>query len=160
MDLTKELAALRQMTPAQLRAKHVDVFGEPSRSGNKDFLLKRIAWRIQSDVEGTLSERARQRAAELARDSDIRITMPKSRPTTPGARTTVKPAPIFRPDGAPMPGAVLVKKYRGQTIEVRVLSTGYEWNGEVYKSLSAVAKAITGTHWNGRVFFGLKGEAK
>lgn len=158
MDLTKELAALRQMSPAELRAKHVEVFGEPSRSGNRDFLLKRLAWRIQSNVEGTLSERARQRAADLGRDSDIRITMPKSRPTTAGATRSVRPAP--RPEGAPMPGTVLVKKYRGETIEVRVLTTGYEWNGTVFKSLTAVAKAVTGTHWNGLVFFGLKGVAK
>ena len=59
-----------------------------------------------------------------------------------------------------MPGTTLVKKHRGQTIEVRVLATGYEWGGQVFKSLSAVAKAITGTHWNGLVFFGLKGGAK
>jgi hypothetical protein len=61
-----EIAALRRMTPAQLRDKYLAVFGEPSRSGNKDFLFKRLAWRIQSLTEGTLSERARLRAAELA----------------------------------------------------------------------------------------------
>ena len=76
-DVTTELSALRHMTPHQLRDKYLEVFGEVSRTGNKDFLFKRIAWRIQSLSEGSLSERAKARAAELARDADIRMTMPR-----------------------------------------------------------------------------------
>jgi hypothetical protein len=57
-----------------------------------------------------------------------------------------------------MVGTVLVRQYRGRDIEVRVLTDGFEWEGQVFKSLSAVAKAVTGTQWNGRVFFGVKGE--
>ena len=52
-------AALGRMTPAQLRAQYLEVFGEPSRSGNKGFRAKRIAWRVQSLAEGGLSERAK-----------------------------------------------------------------------------------------------------
>lgn len=59
-NIAAELAALRRMTPAQLREKYAEVFGESTRTGNKDFLFKRVAWRIQSLAEGTLSERARQ----------------------------------------------------------------------------------------------------
>jgi len=72
-----EVAALRRMSPAELREKYLAVFGEPTRTGNKDFLCKRLAWRLQSMAEGSLSDRARQRAAELARDADIRTTMPR-----------------------------------------------------------------------------------
>ena len=53
-NVRKTLAALGRMTPAQLREKYLEVFGEPSRSGNKDFLAKRIAWRVQSLAEGGL----------------------------------------------------------------------------------------------------------
>ena len=72
MSIEQMVAALGRMTAAQLRQKYLEVFGEPSRSGNMDFLFKRVAWRVQSLAEGGLSERARRRAEELARDADIR----------------------------------------------------------------------------------------
>ena len=152
-NLNSEIAALRRMTPAQLRDKYLAVFGEPTRTGNKDFLCKRLAWRLQSMAEGSLSERARQRAAELARDADIRMTMPRQ-PKTTSAQANVTAAPT-RP-GLPMPGAILSRKYRGRTIQVTVLPKGFEWDGQVYRSLSAVAEAVTGSHWNGNLFFGIK----
>jgi hypothetical protein len=158
-----QIAALRGMTPAQLRDKYLEVFGEATRTGNREFLYKRLAWRIQSQAEGTLSERARQRAAELARDADIRMTMPRTPKSTPGAIPRVVAAPVGGGGGAsrlPMPGAILTRKYRGRTIEVTVLPKGFDYDGQVYRSLSAVAKVITGSHWNGHLFFGLKGEGE
>src|SRR5438105_14189473 len=75
--IEQTVAALGRMTVGQLREKYQEVFGEPTRSGNRDFLFKRLAWRVQSLAEGTLSERARRRAEELARDADIRTTLPR-----------------------------------------------------------------------------------
>ena len=154
-NVSKELAALRHMTPSQLRDKYVEVFGEVCRTGNKDFLFKRIAWRIQSHAEGSLSDRARQRAAELARDADLRMTMPKPPNTDPGGRTCLRPAPPPERRRIPLPGTILTRRYRGRLIEVTVLPGGFEWEGEVYKSLTAVAQAVTGSHWNGFLFFNL-----
>jgi hypothetical protein len=151
-----ELAALRRMSPAQLRDKYLEVFGEATRTGNKDFLFKRVAWRIQSLAEGSLSERAKQRAAELARDSDIRMTMPRISKVTVGGHTNLKPVPPPGPKRLPLPGTVLTRQYRGQLIEVTVLPSGFEWEGQIHRSLTAVAKAVTGSHWNGMAFFGLK----
>jgi hypothetical protein len=54
-----------------------------------------------------------------------------------------------------MPGAVLTREYRGRTIAVTVLDEGFECEGTVYRSLTAVAKAVTGSHWNGYLFFGI-----
>jgi hypothetical protein len=155
-----EIAALRRMSPAQLRDKYLELFGEPSRSGNKDFLFKRLAWRIQSLTEGTLSERARARAAELARDADLRMTMPKQPTVTAGAQTSIRPAPPPVPGRLPLPGTVLTRSYRGRLLEVTVLPKGFEWEGEVYRSLTAVAQAVTGSHWNGLQFFGLKSKGE
>jgi hypothetical protein len=76
-SVNQQLAALRQMGTTQLRAKYLEVFGEPSRSGNKDYLFKKLAWRIQPLAEGGLPERARRRAEELARDADVRTTVPR-----------------------------------------------------------------------------------
>ena len=157
-NVAQALAALGRMTPAQLRDKYLEVFGEPSRSGNRDFLFKRIAWRIQSLAEGGLSDRAKRRAEELARDADIRMTMPRAPKQTAdaGARTVALPTPKGTAhERLPIPGTVLSRKYRGRRVEVKVLPGGFEYDGQVYRSLSAVAKAVTGSHWNGHLFFGL-----
>ncbi len=155
-----QVAALRGMSSAQLRDKYLEVFGEPTRSGNREFLFKRLAWRIQSQAEGTLSERARQRAAELACDADIRMTMPRMPANSPGATTRVVAANVAGDSRLPMSGAVLTRKYRGRLIQVTVLPKGFEYDGQVYRSLSAVAQAVTGSHWNGHLFFGLKNEGE
>jgi Protein of unknown function (DUF2924) len=61
----------------------------------------------------------------------------------------------------PMPGSVIVKEYHGRTILVRVLGEGFDYDGQRFSSLSAIAKSITGTKWNGMLFFGLdKGEPR
>lgn len=155
-DVRSQIAALRRMTPGQLREKYLELFGEPSRSGNKDFLFKRLVWRVQSLAEGGLSERALRRATELARDADIRTTMPRVPKPADGAAPAATGQLVNKTPGMPMPGAVLTRQYRGQTIEVTVLPKGFEWQGEVYRSLTAVAKAVTGSHWNGHLFFGLR----
>ena len=155
-----ELAALRRMTPGGLRGKYLEVFGEPSRSGNKDYLFKRIAWRLQSLAEGTLSERARRRAAELARDTDLRMTVPRPPKTSPDATTVVAPLAARGPRPL-MPGTVLTRAYRGRNVIVTVLAKGFEYDGQVYRSLTAVAEAVTGTHWSGNLFFRInKGAAR
>lgn len=161
MDLNvgKEFAALRRMTVNELRAKYAAVFGEETNARHKQWLQRRIIWRMQALAEGDISERARQRAAELARDADLRTSAPKATkpvatPSQPAVTTTLRVSPD---DRLPMPGAVVTRQYKGQTLEVRVLPHGFEFEGEVYKSLSAVAKKITGQHCNGYYFFRLAG---
>jgi hypothetical protein len=83
--VNRQLAALRQMGAGELGERYQQVFGDPTRSGNRDVLFKRIAWRVQSLAEGGLSERAKRRAEELARDADLRTTMPKPPRVTNGA---------------------------------------------------------------------------
>ncbi len=73
LNVRKELADLRQMTVRDLREKYEAILGESTRSGNKDWLWKRIAWRVQVNVEGGLTDHARRRAEELANDADLRV---------------------------------------------------------------------------------------
>lgn len=157
MNISREIARLRKMSPKELRARYLEVFGEPTRSGNKDHLIKRIAWRMQALAEGDLSERARRRAEELARDTDVRTTIPKSPPPTPngnGHAKTVK-ATFSDDDRLPVPGTEITREYKGRMLRVIVMPSGFEYEGDVYRSLSAVAKAITGSHTNGYLFFRL-----
>ena len=154
LNVTKELAALERQTVDELRARYAEVFGEQTRSRHRVWLIQRVIWRLQSLEEGDLSERARRRALELANDADLRVSAPRG-PTRSGmGRTTTRPFPAS--DRLPMPGAMLTRKYRGRTIKVVVLPNGFEFEGQVYRSLSAVAKVVTGAHWNGYHFFGLK----
>jgi len=155
MNVGKEIALLKRMTLEELRRRYAEVFGEETRNRHKDFLVKRIAWRIQSVGEGSLSERARRRAEELASDADIRMHAPKITSLPAQERTRVGELHISQDNRLPMPGAVLERAYKGKTVIVTVLPNGFEYEGKVYRSLSAVARAVTGTHWNGYHFFGL-----
>src|SRR6186997_2008429 len=76
-----EIAVLPQLAIEDLRTRYAEVFGEGTRSGNRAWLIKRLAWRLQALSEGDLSERAKQRAAELANDADLRTTAPRERAT-------------------------------------------------------------------------------
>jgi len=82
-NLRKELAALERMTPAELRDKYRELFGDESRSGNRQWLYRRCAWRLKELVDGGLSERARERAMAIADDADVRFIPPK--PVAPAA---------------------------------------------------------------------------
>lgn len=145
---------LGQMTVPQLKRKYAEVFGEPTRSSHKRYLVKRIVWRLQALGEGDLSERARRRAIELADDAEIRMTAPRSRDPVSGTVMTAA-FEAGRPDSFPKPGSVLRREYKGRAIVVRVLPRGFEYEGEVYRSLTAIAREVTGAHWNGVSFFGL-----
>jgi hypothetical protein len=156
LNVGKEIAKLKSLTVGQLREKYLEVFGESTRAGNRDFLFKRIIWRLQSLEEGDLSERARRRAEEIARDADIRMTTPKPPKTSAGAEKHIAPAPKGLGDHRlPIPGTVLTRTYRGRAHHVTVLPNGFEYDGTVHRTLSAIAKVITGSHWNGFLFFGL-----
>jgi hypothetical protein len=162
-NLAKELAALEKMTMAELKRKYAELFDDETRARNRTWLVRRIAWRLQANVHGGLSERARQRAAELANESDLRLSPPKVKPdrrTTQLGATTAVHTVQFEPAGRlPLAGTILVREYKGRKLQVRVLESGFEFEGEVYRSLSAVAKKITGSHCNGYLFFHLNREA-
>jgi hypothetical protein len=155
LNIGKEMAALGRMTVPELRRKYAQVFSEDTTSRHKEFLIRRIVWRLQVNQEGGLPERARQRARELAAESDIRLTSPRPRSVVSGGETTTAAIEFPPDDRLPMPGAVITRRYKNQTVTVRVLARGFEFEGEVYRTLSAVAKKVTGTHWNGYHFFKL-----
>jgi len=160
LNVAKEVTALRQFTLPELRARYAELFGEVMRAGNRVTLVRRIIWRLQALAEGGLSERARQRALDLANDADLRLLPPAPpRAPRPTSAPTPRPEPApkvpDRNEGLPLAGTVLTRFYKGTTLQVRVLNEGFEYEGTVFSSLSAVAQAITGAHWNGRLFFGL-----
>lgn len=74
----EEIEGLRHLTVGKLKDRYREVFGEESRSNHKQFLFRRVAWRIQANAWGGLSDRARRRALEIADDADLRIRAPKN----------------------------------------------------------------------------------
>jgi hypothetical protein len=159
LNIAKEVAALERMTAKQLRDRFAEVFGETTNANNRIWLLKRIAWRLQAQAEGGLSERALARAAELARDADLRVMPPTSKSQVPPvAGTRMGHATSASDKRLPPAGSIITRKYKGSVLQVKVLADGFEYAGEVYRTLSAVAKAVTGTHCNGYLFFRLNSQ--
>jgi hypothetical protein len=161
MDATvlKEIEQLRSLTVTGLRTKYRKIFGEDSRSGNKDYLYRRIAWRLQANAEGDLSERARRRALEIANDADLRVRAPKAKADAE-KRTTVTAIRGARDARLPRSGTLLTREFKGKVHIVKVLDDGFDYDGRRYNSLTKIATEIAGTRWNGFTFFGLDREAR
>jgi hypothetical protein len=159
MNVAKEVAALERMKAKELRARYAEVFGDETKANHREWLIRRIAWRLQANAEGGLSDRALARAQELANDADLRVSAPKAKPAaeTPPAQTRATTLGIG--GRLPLPGSIITRGYKGRTLRVTVLAAGFELEGEVFKSLSAVAKHVTGSHCNGYLFFRLTGGA-
>ena len=154
-----EIAELQEMTTGQLANLYEQLHGQPTRTRHRQYLIRKNAWRIQANAFGGLSERAKRRAAEIANDADIRVMAPKTLVCPPqggnSSSRTLRIAP--RDPRIPAPGSAIVRTYKGKKLRVLVLDgdKGFEYEGQRYDMLSAVAKHITGTHINGFRFFGL-----
>ena len=151
-----EIESLRRLKTKALQARYRELFGEETRSSNRIHLFRRIAWRLQAKAEGGLSERARQRAAELAEEAALRLRAPRRFWREDGS-VGLGPSPVRDPRLPPV-GTVLARQHGEDRIEVRVLASGFEYQNQVYGSLSQIAQHITGTRWNGYRFFGLQKE--
>ncbi len=148
----------RRLTVTALKIRYQKVFGEEARSSNKQFLFRRIAWRLQAKAEGDLSERTRRRAAEIVEDADLRTRTSQGFWSWPAEKTRAPRLNRARPQRdwrLPKPGTLLSRRYRGHEVVVEVLSEGFEYQARHYRSLSAIAREVTGTRWNGFLFFGL-----
>ncbi len=156
--VVRAIDEVRGFKVVALQRKYLELFGEETRSSNKQFLFRRIAWRLQADVEGDLSERARRRAAEIVEDGDLRVRAPKG--FSPENNLAGRPQSVDRSQPRrdwrlPSPGALLTRRLEDRQIVVKVLEEGFEYESRRYRSLSAIAREVTGTRWNGLLFFGL-----
>src|ERR1700731_428478 len=157
MSVLREMESLRRASMADLRKKYEQVFQEATRCKHREHLFRRIAWRLQALAEGDLSERARARAHHIAQDGDLRINAPRDFFKVSGERVQNRQEQDRR---LPLPGALLTRKWKGQTVLVEVLAKGFRYENRQYSSLSAIATAVTGTRWNGLAFLGLTRPAR
>jgi Protein of unknown function (DUF2924) len=149
-----QIATLKNASVEELQRKHKELFGgQEATSNNKVYLIRRISYRLQELEYGNLSEKSQNRLNDLIKlynPINNKAMRPKISMETDARRKN-----IGRDSRIPIPGSVIIKEHRGKKIEVRVLENGFEYNGEIYKTLTAIAKEITGAHWNGYLFFNL-----
>ncbi len=157
--LKAEIASLESLKVSVLVDRYADLFGEQTGSRHKRYLVRRIAWKLQSNAEGGLSERARLRAMQLADDAEIRVTAPRQHPVNEHCHLNSSKHQPARDRRLPSPGCWIERNYKGRLIRVLVDDDGFEYDGRRFRSLSAIAKSITGSHINGFLFFQLGGKS-
>ena len=151
-SVIRQIHRLRQMTVGDLRLEWMKLYGESTRSRNRDYLWKRLAWRVQELANGGLSDDARKRINDLDAEGFIRARTP----TQAVAALDPQPSPRPRRDQRlPTSGTVLVRQYRGRELRLVVHDDHFELNGQSFRSLSEAACHVTGSRWNGRLFWGL-----
>jgi hypothetical protein len=152
-SVAARIKALQSMSIPELKRKYRELYGKDISVANKSFLLKKIAWRIQEIEYGGLSEQVKKRALEIAQTMNLPEKPSPGKPIS-AKKKKYKTHNRIKDRRLPMPGTVLTREYKGKLIQVEVLEDGYfEYEGVKYRSLSAVAKAVTGSHWNGYLFF-------
>jgi len=134
------LAALKAMSVKELKAEWQALFNAPAPNNSRTFLESRLAYRIQELTYGGPDKQTRRLLDLLADEVEGTLT---------------RKAQIADPRN-PVVGTKLIREWDGTAHTVTVLKDGFDWGGQRYKSLSAVARAITGTRWNGYRFFGLR----
>ena len=136
------LAALKTTPIADLKQQWRTLFGTEPPPFSKTYIQSRLGYRIQELAYGGLKPETVARLEALGEQLD-------------GGNIVLR---RIRHDAKPIAGTRLIREWKGVEHHVTVQADGYEWQGRPYKSLSAVARAITGTRWNGLVFFGVKNQ--
>ena len=139
-DVLGRLAALRTLPTAELKRQWRELFGTEPPPFNRPYLQSRLAYRVQELAYGGLRPETRARLEALGEQLD-------------GGNVVLR---RVRADSRPLAGTRLVREHAGVEHVITVLADGYEWEGRPYRSLPAIARAITGTRWNGLVLWGLK----
>ena len=138
-DEVKLLDELTKLQSRELKEHWLQVFGsKPPKRMSREMMTREIAYRLQEQADGGLKPATKRKLATLVTEYEERgkITLPSK--------------PLYKP------GTKLIREWQGKTHCVIVLDNGFEYDGERYHSLSAVARKITGAHWSGPRFFGIK----
>ncbi|MES9844164.1 MAG: DUF2924 domain-containing protein [Candidatus Sedimenticola sp. 6PFRAG5] len=140
-DVIGKVAALPSLENDELRQLWQELFDEPAPRKKRDYLIPRLAWRIQELAYGGLSNNAQDRINRLMRSKEQ---------LKPSSNRVKRPAV----------GTKLIREYQGVEHHVTVTRNGFEYQGRTFRSLSHIAREITGTRWSGPLFFGLTRSGK
>ena len=141
----RQLMVLAEMDRQALEDKWRDLYGTEPPRFKLSLLQRRLAFRIQELFYGGVETSVKEKLRKIAEED-------------------MAAAKLIRPkverDGKIIPGTRLIREWNGQTYETIVRDDGFEYNGQMYRSLTAIATAITGTKWNGQIWWGLKDRKK
>ena len=130
---------LSKLESHELKEHWQRVFGsEPPKRMSRELMTRAIAHRLQEKADGGLKPATKRKLAALVTEYEER------------GKITFASKPLYKP------GTKLIREWQGKTHSVIVLEEGFEFEGERYHSLSAIAQKITGAHWSGPRFFGVK----
>ncbi|EXI92397.1 MAG: hypothetical protein AW12_00608 [Candidatus Accumulibacter sp. BA-94] len=139
-DVLARVVALKTTPIPELKQLWRDLFDTEPPAYNRRFLENRLAYRLQELAHGGLKTSTVKRLEQLGEQLD-------------GGKARVRSR---RVDERPVAGTKLIREWQGTPYEVVVQPDHFEFQGQRYQSLSAIARAITGTVWNGWMFFGLR----
>lgn len=152
--ILEQIMALKNASVLELQKKYSELFeGRKVPSNNKVFLWRKIAYRMQELEYGSIPAETQDKIQELITKYDP-VNNKSLRPDN-ASGNQAKKTRLSRDKRLPIPGTVVTKEYKGIILQVKILESGFEYNGKVYKSLTAIAKEVTGAHWNGFLFFQL-----
>ncbi|MBI5724823.1 MAG: DUF2924 domain-containing protein [Planctomycetes bacterium] len=141
--ILKQLAELQDMPYPALKERWRSLYGTEPPAYKREHIIRRLAYRIQELAFGGLPDETKAELERIAEEDEGRR---KGNPTRRGKSKGTRP----------LPGTRIVRDWNGQRHEITAVEGGFEYKGRKYKSLSAIAKAITGAHWSGPQFFGLR----
>jgi len=142
-SVLRQLAALKNLNLEQLREKWKSLYGTEAPGYKKQFLFKRLSYRIQELFYGGLSEQSRSYLKNIAQSD-------------PAATVKCKISQVKKSSDIILPGTRFVRIWKEERHEVITHEDGFEYKGRIFRSLSAIAREITGTRWNGKIFFGVR----
>ena len=140
-NIIGKVVALPTLKNDDIKKLWQELFDEPAPKKKRDYLIPRLAWRIQELAYGGLTDAAQERINRLMRSKE---------PIKPSSNRIRRPAI----------GTKLIREYQGVQHHVTVARNGFEYQNRTYRSLSHVAREITGTRWSGPLFFGLNRSGK
>ena len=157
-SIINSIRIIQAMTVAELQVEWSRLYdGEPCRSRNKAYLVRRLCWRVQELKFGGLSDGARARLRELAPVNFIRRSIPASFDPMADSAPKLKPVAVTRDARLPAVGTVISRRWRDRDLRLLVRQDGgFELDGKVYGSLSEAARGATGSKWSGWLFWGLR----
>ena len=149
-SVISRIMGIQDLPAKELQQKYEELFqGQKPPSNNRIYLWKRIAFRLQELEYGGLAEETKTRLYELIQEFDpINHMNKQTEPSLPKKK-------YGRDHRLPIPGTILIKEYKGEKYEIKVLEKDFEFRNKTHRSLTSIAKEITGAHWNGYLFFSL-----
>jgi hypothetical protein len=142
-DCSASLAKIESMPTSALRTLWRELIGDSAATSlRRELLIPILAYKLQEKAYGGLRSSTRTHLRRLATS----IVVDNSAPLTRESQLK--------------PGTRLIREWRGETHEVTIRSSGFEYRGKDFATLSETANLITGTRWSGPLFFGTKSSSK